>query len=80
MARSAVERYGRIDILCQNTGIYFPSNNDRQLEGGWNPGQKLTLTEALRAYTFGSAYAAYREKEIGTLEVGKLADFETFPK
>jgi hypothetical protein len=28
----------------------------------------------LRAYTFGSAYAAHRENELGTLETGKLAD------
>ncbi len=49
-------------------------HNDGQPEGGWNPEQKLTLTEALRAYTFGSAYAAHREHEIGTLEAGMLAD------
>jgi predicted amidohydrolase YtcJ len=49
-------------------------HNDGQPEGGWNPEQKLTLSEALRAYTFGSAYAAHRENEIGTLEAGKLAD------
>ena len=30
--------------------------------------------EALRAYTSGAAYAAFREKDLGTLEVGKLAD------
>ncbi|MDZ7745403.1 MAG: amidohydrolase [Halobacteriales archaeon] len=36
--------------------------------------QRLTVTEALRAYTFGGAYAAGRESELGTLEVGKRAD------
>lgn len=51
----------------------------RQLEngypkGGWFPGQCVTLTEALRSYTFGSACALNREDEIGTLEIGKLAD------
>lgn len=49
-------------------------HNDGQPKGGWNPEQKLTLVEALRAYTFGSAYAAHRENGIGTLETGKLAD------
>lgn len=35
----------------------------------------VNVTEALHAYTYGSAYAVSREDELGTLEVGKLADF-----
>jgi len=31
--------------------------------------------DAVRAYTLGSAFAEFREKEKGTIEVGKLADF-----
>jgi predicted amidohydrolase YtcJ len=41
---------------------------------GWFPEQRLTLDETLRAYTQGSAYAAFAEKEKGTLAPGKLAD------
>jgi predicted amidohydrolase YtcJ len=41
---------------------------------GWFPGQKLTLKEAIEAYTMGSAYAEFREKEKGSLTAGKLAD------
>ena len=41
---------------------------------GWFPEQRLTVDEALRAYTQGSAYAAFAEKDKGTLAVGKLAD------
>ncbi len=37
-------------------------------------GQRLTVTEALRAYTRGAAYAAFEEDEAGTVEVGKRAD------
>lgn len=40
----------------------------------WHPGQKLTLAEALQAYTYGSAHGCFREHELGTLEEGKLAD------
>ncbi|YCI76458.1 amidohydrolase [Bacillus sp. R1-10] len=40
----------------------------------WHPEQKLTLAEALKAYTYGSAYGCFRENELGTLEAGKLAD------
>jgi predicted amidohydrolase YtcJ len=52
--------------------------NRRTLDGkhpeGWFPEQKITVEESLRAYTYGSAYAGFQEKERGTLEVGKLAD------
>lgn len=41
---------------------------------GWFPEQRLTLDQALRAYTQASAYAAFAEKDKGTLEPGKLAD------
>ena len=45
-----------------------------QPEGGWLPEQRLTREEALRAFTIGAAYAAFEEKEKGTLSPGKLAD------
>jgi len=48
--------------------------NDYEPKGGFNPPEKLSVHEALRAYTYGSAYAADREMELGTLETGKLAD------
>jgi len=41
---------------------------------GWVPEQKITVEDALRAYTTGGAYASFREHEIGSLGVGKLAD------
>lgn len=41
---------------------------------GWFLEEKLTIEEALRAYTTGSAYAAFEEKEQGTIAPGKLAD------
>ncbi len=39
------------------------------------PEQRLSVTEALRAYTSGGAYAAFAEDRLGTVEPGKLADF-----
>lgn len=39
------------------------------------PRQKLTIEQAIAAYTTGSAYAEFAEKEKGTLAPGKLADF-----
>lgn len=41
---------------------------------GWVPEQKIRVEEALRAYTWGAAYASFEEADKGSLEVGKLAD------
>jgi predicted amidohydrolase YtcJ len=41
---------------------------------GWFPEQKLTVAEAVEAYTTGSAYAEFQDQEKGSLSVGKLAD------
>ena len=38
------------------------------------PEQKITVEQALHAYTTGGAYAAFREQELGTLAPGMLAD------
>lgn len=48
---------------------------DGKHPGGWVPEQKITVEEALRAYTSGAAYASFEENRKGTLERGKLADF-----
>ncbi|MDQ6597225.1 amidohydrolase [Bacillus salipaludis] len=40
----------------------------------WNSNDCISLSEALKAYTIGPAYGSFREHELGTLEVGKLAD------
>ena len=48
---------------------------DGKQPGGWGPEQKITAEEALRAYTVTAAYAAFEEKEKGSLEIGKLGDF-----
>jgi len=49
-------------------------HDDNKPEGGLIPQQRVTVGEALSAYTKGSAYMVNRENEIGTLEVGKYAD------
>jgi hypothetical protein len=43
-------------------------------QGGWHPEQKMTLDEALRAYTAGAAYAAFEEKTKGRIAPGFWAD------
>jgi len=44
-------------------------------EGGWRPAERLTALEALEAFTSGAAYAAFEEGRLGTLRLGKEADF-----
>ncbi|MCB9080518.1 MAG: amidohydrolase [Lewinellaceae bacterium] len=43
--------------------------------GGWVPGEKITVEEALRCYTANNAYAAFMEGKTGVLKAGMLADF-----
>lgn len=45
-----------------------------------NPNEKLTMLEALRAYTVWPAFASYQENEKGTLEKGKYADLVVISK
>lgn len=54
--------------------------NDNSPLGGWNEPERLSLFDAVKAYTIGGAYKIGRENELGTIEVGKLADFTIFEK
>lgn len=47
---------------------------DGQPPNGWVPEQRVSITEALKAYTFNSAYASFDEKQKGKLVPGFLAD------
>jgi predicted amidohydrolase YtcJ len=42
--------------------------------GGWFPEQRISVEEAIQAYTVNNAYAAFEEKEKGSVTVGKLGD------
>jgi predicted amidohydrolase YtcJ len=59
-------------------GIYAAATRrtlDGKNPGGWVPEQKITVEEAVRAYTLGSAYAEFAENVKGSITPGKLADF-----
>lgn len=53
-------------VTRQNPDTGYP-------EGGWQPQERISAAEAIRAYTLGSAIAVNRD-DIGTIEEGKLAD------
>ncbi len=58
-------------------GIYAAVTR-RTIDGanpnGWIPQQKISVEQAVEAYTINNAYAAFEEKEKGSISVGKLAD------
>jgi len=43
--------------------------------GGWQPQEKISLDDCIRAYTSGSAYAQFEDGKKGELKVGQYADF-----
>ena len=47
---------------------------DGRPAGGWYPEQRLTMDEALYGYTIGAAYAGGVERDLGSIQPGKLAD------
>ena len=44
----------------------------------WHPDQKLSRAEALKLFTSEAAWARFAENELGTIEVGKIADLSAF--
>jgi predicted amidohydrolase YtcJ len=59
-------------------GIYAATTRrtiDNAHPEGWQPQQKITVEQALRAYTSENAYAGFQETVVGTIAPGYLADF-----
>ncbi|MNS74398.1 N-substituted formamide deformylase precursor [compost metagenome] len=44
----------------------------------WRPNEAVDRATALKMFTLWPAYASFREEELGTIEVGKRADFTAF--
>jgi len=49
-------------------------------DGGFEPEQKMTREQALRSYTLDAAFGGFQDDVLGSIEVGKLADFTVFSK
>ncbi|MBD3414617.1 MAG: amidohydrolase family protein, partial [Candidatus Aminicenantes bacterium] len=54
-------------------------DRDNNPPGGWFPEQAMTREEAIQAATMGGAYVMFAENILGSIEVGKLADFVVIP-
>jgi hypothetical protein len=48
--------------------------------GGWFPEQRISVEEAIKAYTINGAYAAFEDESRGTIRPGKLADLTVFDR
>ncbi|MFC1803048.1 amidohydrolase [Thermoproteota archaeon] len=55
-------------------GIYSAVTRNTWKGNSLGSNQKISITEAIKSYTYNGAYAAFEETEKGTLEVNKLAD------
>lgn len=51
-----------------------------QPAAGWFPNERISIEEAIRAYTYNTAYANFEEKIKGSIEPGKLADLTVLSK
>lgn len=69
---SPVVGVSSMDVLYAAVARQDPATHEPA--GGWLPHERIGRAEALRAYTQGSAAAAGRRRELGTLEPGMLAD------
>src|SRR5438309_1738416 len=59
------------------TGVYAAVSRrtlDGKNPGGWVPEQKISVGEALRAYTYGNAWALFMDQKWGTLAPNRYAD------
>jgi Predicted metal-dependent hydrolase with the TIM-barrel fold len=71
------------DLLDAGVEVAFGSDGmplDPLLGVHWTvnapePSQRVPVTDALRAYTLGAAYAGFDEQRLGTISPGKRADF-----
>jgi len=63
------------EVISPLLGVYVAVTRKTDADKELGPEQRITVEEALRAYTLNSAYATFEEDLKGSIEPGKLADF-----
>jgi predicted amidohydrolase YtcJ len=72
-----------VEEVAPLLGIYAAvtrQDGKGQPAGGWRPEEKLTLEEAVRAFTSEGAYASFSERNRGQIRVGMLADLTVYDR
>jgi len=72
-----------VEVVAPQWGLYAALTRqeaDGSPAGGWHPDQRMSLDETLRAFTAGSAYAAFAESRLGALKPGFRADLTVFDR
>ena len=67
-----------VEVISPFRGLYACVTRERPEGGprnGWEPQEKISLADCIRAYTSGSAYAQFEEGKKGELKLGEYADF-----
>src|SRR5690242_1850151 len=67
-----------VEVISPFRGLYACVTRERPDGGpknGWEPQEKISLADCIRAYTSGSAYAQFEEGKKGELKPGEYADF-----
>ncbi|MFM7767635.1 MAG: amidohydrolase, partial [Bacteroidota bacterium] len=64
-----------INPFCGFYAAVSRKDQKGQPEGGFIPEQKLTRQEALKSFTIWPAYGCFMENRLGSIEIGKIADF-----
>jgi predicted amidohydrolase YtcJ len=64
-----------LDVLAGIDAAVNRRTLDSKDSNGWFPEQRITVAEAIEAYTLGSAYGGHQENQRGSITPGKLADF-----
>jgi len=70
-----------VEVVNPLWGLYAAltrQDAEARPEGGWHPDQRMSLDESLRAFTAGSAFAAFAEGRLGVLKPGMRADITIF--
>jgi predicted amidohydrolase YtcJ len=63
-----------IDALVGIDAAINRATLDGKHSGGWFPEQRITVAEAIEAYTLGAAFASFQDDDRGSITPGKLAD------
>ena len=65
----------QVNPLISFHAAFTRQDADNWPPAGWYPDQRMTRAEALKSITLWPAFAAFQEKDMGSLTIGKFADF-----